>query len=200
MPRKKRTNFRTGVGFALTGPNPQLGDNEYTLPRAFAANAPEYALAGFGKWHLGNTANTPWTKGGWPFWAGVNGPQPASYTNWTKIKNGTSTASTTYVTTDQVNEATAWINEQEAADKPWFAWVAFNAPHVPYHKPPANLLSPRFAPKISVPAGAPETTRPGPSPRCLAKPAAGDGRGLCCARGRLTRSPTRSCSGGCANF
>ena len=140
-----RTGSRTGVGVALSGAKPELGDNEYTLPRAFAANAPQYALAGFGKWHLGYGANTPWTKGGWPFWAGVNGPQPSSYTNWTKIKNGTSTTSTTYVTTDQVNEASAWITDQEAVHKPWLAWVAFNAPHVPYHKPPANLLSPRFA-------------------------------------------------------
>ncbi|MEO5712011.1 MAG: sulfatase-like hydrolase/transferase [Luteolibacter sp.] len=140
-----RTGFRTGVGVALSGTKPELGDNEYTLPRAFAANAPQYALAGFGKWHLGYGANTPWTKGGWPFWAGVNGPQPTSYTNWTKIKNGNSTTSTTYVTTDQVNEASAWITDQENAHKPWLAWVAFNAPHVPYHKPPAELLSPRFA-------------------------------------------------------
>ncbi len=139
-----RYSFRTGVGYALTGTNPELGNNEYTLPRAFAANAPQYAIASFGKWHLGNAANTPLTKGGWNFFAGFNGTGVASYTNWSKIKNGVTTTSTVYSTTDQVNEASAWITAQGST--PWVAWVAFNAPHSPFHKPPAELLSPRFIP------------------------------------------------------
>lgn len=141
-----RHAFRTGVGFAITGAStPQLKIDEYTLPRAFAAHAPEYGVASFGKWHLGLGVDTPWTHGGWPHFAGVNGPQPSSFTNWTKIKNGTSFNSTTYVTTDQVDESISWINEQEQADKPWFAWVAFSAPHEPFHRPPEHLLSERFA-------------------------------------------------------
>jgi arylsulfatase A-like enzyme len=140
-----RHAFRTGVGYALTGANsPALSPTEYTVPRAFAAQAPDYALAGIGKWHLGQEVNSPATRGGWPFYAGVNGPQPSSFTNWTKLKNGTSSNSTTYVTTDQVNEASEFITQQEAADRPWLVWVSFNAPHVPYHRPPAELLSPRF--------------------------------------------------------
>lgn len=138
-----RHSFRTGVGVALSGAKPELGDNEYTLPRAFAAHAPQYSLAAFGKWHLGYGANTPLTKGGWTHFAGFNSPGVASYTNWTKITDGVTTNSTVYSTTDQVNDASAWITAQ--GSNPWVAWVAFNAPHSPFHKPPAELLSPRFA-------------------------------------------------------
>lgn len=138
-----RHAFRTGVGTAITGTLPELRDDEYTVARAFAAQAPQYHVASFGKWHLGNGANTPLTKGGWQFYAGVNGPQPAGFYNWTKIKNGVSTNSTTYITTDQVNETVDWITAQGSA--PWLAWVSFTAPHSPYAKPPAELLSPRFA-------------------------------------------------------
>jgi arylsulfatase A-like enzyme len=35
-------------------------------------------------------------------------------------------------------DALEWINAQE---EPFFAWVAFNAPHFPYQMPPASLLS-----------------------------------------------------------
>lgn len=138
-----RHAFRTGVGTAITGTLPELRDNEYTVARAFAAQAPEYRVAGFGKWHLGNGANTPLTKGGFQFYAGVNGPQPSALFNWTKIKNGVSSNSTTYITTDQVNETIDWISAQGGS--PWLAWVSFTAPHAPYAKPPAELLSPRFA-------------------------------------------------------
>ncbi|MFD0893186.1 sulfatase-like hydrolase/transferase [Luteolibacter ambystomatis] len=136
-----RHGFRTGVGVALSGAKPGLRDDEYTLPRAFAANAPDYALASFGKWHLANGANTPLTVGGWPYFAGFNAPGVASYTNWSKITNGVTATSTVYSTTDQVNEAVGFINTQTQQNKPWLAWVAFNAPHSPFHKPPVNLLA-----------------------------------------------------------
>ena len=31
-----------------------------------------------------------------------------------------------------------WINSQE---KPWFLWLAYNAPHTPFHIPPSNMHS-----------------------------------------------------------
>jgi arylsulfatase A-like enzyme len=57
--------------------------------------------------------------------------------------NGTSTANyTNYATTDLVNDAVAWITAR--GSNPWFAWVAFNAPHTPLHLPPTNLC-PHYA-------------------------------------------------------
>ena len=31
-----------------------------------------------------------------------------------------------------------WINQQS---KPWFMWLAYNAPHTPFHAPPSNMHS-----------------------------------------------------------
>jgi arylsulfatase A-like enzyme len=61
------------------------------------------------------------------------------YFSWMKSTNGVLSNSTTYATTDLVNDAVAWINARNAASQPWIAWVAFNAPHSPFHVPPTNL-------------------------------------------------------------
>ena len=145
-----RDSFRTGVGCAIGGGNtPSLLTNEYTLPRAFATNAPQFALASFGKWHLaGTTANlydtdSPHLTGGWTNYAGFYSPQVSSYFNWTKWSNGISFNTTNYTTVDQVHDATNFIGSQ--GTNRWFVWLAFNTPHSPYHLPPTNLLiSPKY--------------------------------------------------------
>ena len=138
-----RDSFRNDVGVAL-GSVP-LRTNEYTLPRAFTTNAPEYGLASFGKYHLSPTTdlNSPWTTAGWTNYAGFFSPQVSSYFNWTKISNGVSLNTTVYSTSDQVNDATNFITAQ--GTNRWFVWLAFNAPHLPRHLPPTNLLtSPQY--------------------------------------------------------
>jgi arylsulfatase A-like enzyme len=138
-----RYGFRTGIGDVVTGPGGAvLTASEFTLPEAFAANG-GYQLAQFGKWHLNNLPNSPATIGGWPHFAGGLVGAVASYTNWTKLVNGSSTPNyTNYTTTDVVNDAIDWI--QARTHQPWFAWVAFNAPHAPLHKPPSSLC-PHYA-------------------------------------------------------
>jgi arylsulfatase A-like enzyme len=150
-----RHSFRTGVGEAVTvAANNSLPASEFTLPEAFAAH-PELGcqLAQFGKWHLtigSNTLMTPSTVGGWPYFSGELGGVLNSYTSWTKVvTNGTpagtsSITSTAYHTTEVVNDAVAFINAQTLAGRPWFAWVAFAAPHTPFHKPP-SALCPHYA-------------------------------------------------------
>ncbi len=139
-----RHSFRTGVGDVITGAtSPLLTASEFTLPEAFAANPSlNYSLAQFGKWHLATALNSPSTIGGWPHFAGSLQGAITSFTNWTKTVNGVSAATTNYATTDLVNDATTWI--QARGTNPWFAWVAFNAPHTPLHKPPGNLC-PNYA-------------------------------------------------------
>jgi arylsulfatase A-like enzyme len=140
-----RHGFRTGVGDVIEGAgSAALRASEFTLPEAFAANPSlNYSLAQFGKWHLALGPNSPSVIGGWPHFAGSTAGAIANYTNWTKTVNGTATANyTNYATTDVVNDAVAWI--QARGSQPWFAWVAFNAPHTPYHKPPTNL-APHYA-------------------------------------------------------
>ncbi len=140
-----RNSYRTGVGVAIgnTNQTPALRPTEYTLPRAFRTNAPAYAVASFGKWHLAsqNDANSPFITGGWTNFAGYYGSGVTSYTNWTKWVNGVSNSTTAYSTSDQVNDAMAFITGN--SNRPWFVWLAFNAPHAPYHKPP-NSLAPHY--------------------------------------------------------
>lgn len=138
-----RESFRTGVGCAIGNTNntPGLRPMEYTLAKAFTTNAPQYAVASFGKWHLASTMdmNSPLTIGGWTNFAGYFGAAVQSYTNWTKIVNGVSHNTTTYSTTEQANDAISFI--QGRGTNLWFMWLAFNAPHGPIHKPPTNLLT-----------------------------------------------------------
>lgn len=46
-----------------------------------------------------------------------------------------------YVTTDNVDEAIAWIGSEVTAGNPWFMQLAFAAPHPPFELPPASLLT-----------------------------------------------------------
>ena len=138
-----RESFRTGVGCAIgpkTNNTPALSPNEYTLAKAFAANAPEYHLASVGKWHLAAATdlNSPLTVGGWTNFSGYMGAAVQNYRNWTKVVNGVSTNTTVYATTEQANDAIAFIQGQ--GTNLWFLWLAFSAPHGPIHKPPTNLL------------------------------------------------------------
>jgi arylsulfatase A-like enzyme len=45
---------------------------------------------------------------------------------------------TGYATSVNVNDAINWLDGLEE-DQPWLLWMAFNAPHSPYHKPPNDL-------------------------------------------------------------
>jgi len=58
------------------------------------------------------------------------------YFSWTGVENGQSSPQSTYTTTQFVDDAIDWISDRQ---NPWFAWVAFNAPHTPFHLPPLDL-------------------------------------------------------------
>ena len=137
-----RYGSRTGTANVAGGgtSNNALKAAEFTLPDAFAANSGlDYQLKHIGKWHLGGANTAPCLIGGWPSYAGATGAEVTDFYNWAKVTgsgaSATSATSTTYATTDNVNDALAFIATQTAASKPWFTWIAFNAPHSPYHKP-----------------------------------------------------------------
>ena len=142
-----RHGFRTGIGDVIATPtDPSLGTNEFTLPKAFAANSNlNFQLAHFGKWHLNNAPRTPAENGGWPLYVGNLIGVLTNYYSWEKtsnqVVNGTTRLSQfqsfTYATTDLVNNATSWIQAQ--GTNRWFAWIAFNAPHTTFHLPTTNL-------------------------------------------------------------
>jgi arylsulfatase B len=131
--------FRTGVGDVIGMTEPSITNSiHFTLPEAFAANpSAGYALAQFGKWHLGAGPNAPFVRAGWTNYAGGLTGALASYTNWMKAVNGVTNTVTNYATSDVVTDATNWISAR--GTNKWFAWVAFNAAHTPNHIPPTAL-------------------------------------------------------------
>jgi arylsulfatase A-like enzyme len=122
-----------------------LTETELTLPEVITQNSNlNIAAASFGKWHLSSGTplairTFPNTIGGWPHYAGATPGALIDFYDWTKTTNGVNTTSTTYATTDVVNDAATWINARKTAGQKWLAWVAFNAPHSPFHVPPTTL-------------------------------------------------------------
>lgn len=96
-----------------------------------------YATAIIGKWHLSNNANDPAIMG-IDYFAGLLNGGVQSYTNWNLTENGSTNTSTEYTTTKFTDLAINWIDQQ---NKPWFLWLAYNAPHTPFHLAPTNLHS-----------------------------------------------------------
>ena len=139
-----RYGFRTGVGTALPlepdGVTPVLPSGELGLPRVFAGST--YRLAHIGKWHLSHGTGDP-NDFGWPYFAGPDPSQTGgglgNYFSWPKTVNGVTGTSTTYQTTDLVDEAIGQIRAAGDADQPYFVWLAFAAAHAPFHKPPNEL-------------------------------------------------------------
>ena len=138
-----RYSFRTKVGGIVGGEggsNP-LDTSETTIPRLLNAYNPKIAKANIGKWHLQQAmpvANLKFPNVlGYDHYEGGFIGQLPSYTNWTKHTNGVASTITNYATSENVNNAVSWIKLQKA--NPFFLWLAFNAPHAPYHLPPANL-------------------------------------------------------------
>lgn len=115
--------------------------DEFMLPRALKSFRPAYATAAIGKWHMADTRNG-WTEhpqtAGFDRYAGPFGGFTEGYFAWNKLTNGQWTIGTGYAVSDKVNDALAWVDAQ--GERPWFLWLAFNAPHKPFHKPPVELI------------------------------------------------------------
>ena len=139
-----RYSFRTGIGDVVGGSTPALDTAEITIPKLLNIFNPNgIAKANIGKWHLQNpmpVSNlTHPNKMGYDHYEGNFSGALNSFSNWTKITNGVSANVTTYATTETVNNAVSWVKTQQ--NKPFFLWLAFNAPHTPYQIPPANLYN-----------------------------------------------------------
>lgn len=141
-----RYSFRHGVGTVIGDANSAMLDtSEITIPRLLKnANAPtKYATANIGKWHLQflspQTVNNPNIMG-YDHYSGIFNGAVQNYFSWRKTVNGVSANTTNYTTTDLTNDAINWLGQQTNA-KPFFLWMAFNAPHDPIHLPPDTLHS-----------------------------------------------------------
>ena len=115
----------------------RISDDEYTIHQYLDDQTNEkYTHAVIGKWHLsGRDASAP-TNLGVDHFSGLMSGGVQSYTNWALVENEVFTTSTEYSTTKFTDLAIDWIAEQ---DKPWFCWLAYNAPHTPFHLPPSHM-------------------------------------------------------------
>lgn len=127
--------FRTGV----LNPQDTLSVSEVSVHEYIGQNLPSrYASAVIGKWHLGggrNALDHP-ARLGISHFSGILGGGVDDYENWILTTNGVQNAETAYTTTRLTDIASGWISEQES---PWFLWLAYNAPHTPFHLPPQEL-------------------------------------------------------------
>lgn len=134
---------RTGVLGALQKKDSGISPHEYSLQNLITDKAPDvYSQAVIGKWHLStdnNGADDNPEIMGVPYYSGYISGAMKDYNNWHKVTNGATSISTTYATTDFTNDAIQWIERTD--DKPWFLWLAYTAPHTPFHMPPEELLS-----------------------------------------------------------
>lgn len=112
-----------------------------------------YSTACFGKWHAGSA--TPWPsvaqKTGFDTWrAGMPGNVRncggSSYTDWVRVDDGVVTRETEYQTRALRDAFLEWWPQTPG---PRFAWVALQAPHGPFHRPPASMLPPNWPPTPS---------------------------------------------------
>ena len=96
-----------------------------------------YKSAVVGKWHLsGNTANFNPLTFGLDYYAGILGGSVQNNFQWDLTTNGSTSSRSGYTSKVFTDLAIDWV---EAQSSPWFLWLAFNAPHTPFHRPPAIM-------------------------------------------------------------
>jgi len=133
-----RYGFQTGIGRLVHPHDAPLPITEMTLPEMLdAGTGGLYDHAAIGKWHLGHSPTAP-NDSGWGHFSGTlsNLDPPFGYYRWEKVVDGQTSVSHDYATTDNVDEALGWLGQRSS---PWLLYLAFNAPHNPFHEPPADL-------------------------------------------------------------
>ena len=157
--------FRTGIGDVINADGQGGIDTHspYILPRLLEGAG--YATAAFGKWHLGTNPvqGDPINK---PLCDGRDAPIAAgfehfdgffqdyqltgSYEDYTRTTLNEADDCDPdpnfdvvggYQTFDIATWASDWVNLQ-IGQGPWFAYVAFNAAHTPFHCPPDAFYEP----------------------------------------------------------
>lgn len=110
-----------------------------------------YRTGIFGKWHLGDEAEYQPNKRGFDevfihgaggigqSYPGSCGDVPGnSYYGPTILHNGKFVKTSGYCTDEFFAQATRWIEGEAAAKRPFYAYIATNAPHGPYHARPED--------------------------------------------------------------
>jgi arylsulfatase A-like enzyme len=128
--------YRTGVKWA----GDELVPSEKILQKYISEETNNaYSTAVVGKWHLsGDNANANPESFGIDYYAGVLRGAVADYYQWQLTSDGVNSLETEYISKVFTDLAIDWLKIQS---KPWFLWLAYNAPHTPFHIPPAEMHS-----------------------------------------------------------
>lgn len=133
-----RYGIRTGMGqncnpVANPG-SPGLAFTETTIPEVLDEVRSGY----FGKWALnpGPGIKGPNKQGFDDYLAGFLHTGP--YWNWPRVDNGTESIEAGYATEVIADTCREWLMQYQHEST--FAYVAFTAPHAPFHAPPSELL------------------------------------------------------------
>jgi len=132
--------FRTGGGGVHVPQTAGLQSTETVIQKYIRdKTAEKYSTALIGKWHVSSNSQLSAPENfGIQYYSGIFTGAVNDYYNWTQTSTGIQQTITTYSTTHLVNQAVNWVQQQT---KPFFLWLAFNAPHTPFHRPPLNLIS-----------------------------------------------------------
>ncbi|MCM8538066.1 MAG: arylsulfatase [Lentisphaeraceae bacterium] len=138
-----RSSYRTGITDTFKGRS-IMRTEEFTMAEMLKEKG--YATGLFGKWHLGdNYPYRPMDQGfdeslyhlggglGQPSEPLENGRR---YTDPILFKNGVQQSYSGYCCDVYYEEAIKWFSGQKKNDKPFFAYIATNTPHSPFHDVP----------------------------------------------------------------
>lgn len=126
--------YRTGVKWA----SDEIDLSEVSLQKFISDETnQEYASAIIGKWHLsGNNTTVDPESFGIDHYSGLFRGAVSDYYQWQLTEDGEVSMQNDYITQTFTDLSINWVNEQS---KPWFLWLAYNAPHTPFHAPPSDM-------------------------------------------------------------
>jgi arylsulfatase A-like enzyme len=143
-----RHEFKNGITHTILE-RERLALGAATLPEQLRQAG--YRTGIFGKWHLGDEAEYQPNKRGFDevyihgaggigqSYPGSCGDVPKnSYYGPTLLHNGKFVKTEGYCTDMFFAQATKWIEGEAAAKRPFYAYIATNAPHGPYHARPED--------------------------------------------------------------
>jgi arylsulfatase A-like enzyme len=118
--------------------NPRLGlpNSEATLAELLRPAG--YACGAIGKWHLGSAPNLVPNSRGFDEFFGFLGAA-SRYYNANLYRNTTRVTESSYLTDAFTREAVSFINRHQA--QPFFLYLAYNAVHNPYDRPPQRYMN-----------------------------------------------------------
>ncbi len=154
-----RYGRRTGFGaiVEIADDASELDLSEELVPEMLSRASADWTSAAIGKWHLAGYKSATNLRHpnaqGFDHYAGALGnlfytstERRANWRSYEKVVNGTAAWVDEYATVGTTDDAITFLG---TADGPWFLYVAYNAPHTPFHVPPANLYTGRIDKKAS---------------------------------------------------